>query len=1696
MEQLSASYSGLGSITLDSLSASGGFSAYFGAHIEVSANIDLSLKGLHVSFTGLTLSIGSMSLKGGGRVYYGDHLAVVASGKTQITSLYVKGGEASLGIGSLSADSGLSLYIGSYTQVDAALNLHISGLFASYAGFSGGLSSLSASGKAHVYLSDVVQVSASASLTLSSLHVSGGGINAKVESFSASAEGYLYIGENTEFDASGSLMLQNLYFSGFGVKLDIDSAHGSGKIELTYSTTSLSVNAAASANINGFNLETAGTKVGFNKLSITGGAFVVTSTEELSITGRGYLSLNGLTVKLTLETGSSVQATVEALSLKGSATLSIGDTLQAQTTVSLSIENAVVPGIIAVSQLSIDGAGSFSLDKQGVFAVKGKVNWEVSSDIVISHGNVDLDATGHLSLSDKLHFDLTVGSAGGHATIYLQIPGVATFDLENLVAPAAGTLTFEFTGSTANGEVYLDNSLDATWSYLAVSGSGAGGVINVFNGDVSASWQIQGNTATLHLLSNKGFSTSGEILGMISAGTTLDAGANVDLSAELVYTGQIPPDYVELSLSTSGGFSGTVGVETLHFTASIDSAHLYFKYDKNNPLDTVISAGARDLSVEVSWGGVQLWPPSWLNGDETVTLKAMGPDDTFWKTDSVSTNPGDLVQFKAEVLTGFNGNNNQDNNNQNNNQNNQVTSLSGGGDGRYIYEFIWGDGTNMFTDTSDDTSYFSSHTYDVEGTYIAKVNVYDTENNDELIGSSTVQVNVGGSPTPPHLNITLSTEKTFYYVGENIEFTAKISDDDNNDNPTVNALDGNSRYTYKFSFGDGTTFSDDSNSDSYKTTHSYDDWGMVYPTVTVTDHQTGLQGSATITIIIYRSPSDKLDVTLSANPLSPRTNEQVSFTVAFSENNNANNEQNGNNGAVNSLVDDGRYYIKLDFGEGNYSETYTDANTETFTHSYSSSGSYTVRAYVYDQDTGKSGDAIFTIYISGESQGCIEIEPNHINLGTSIEPGSTLTGEFLLENVGDTPVNWSVAEVPPKGDWSITPNNGEHLMPKSSVTIHFTVKAPQESNSDLNGYIKIWNRDNHEDFDIITILGSTPYTPGFYSPAVIFDKTSYVADENNVYRVTFDMSGCYDPDGGSIQKIRWDCNHDGVWDSPKQLFDLNGWWAAFDSNKQFTYDFSDEIPNDGNNGGDGQVTGLQSSGEEQQDSTKIIFVKVEIKDDDGQISSATAQVTIKYQNNENQPPVAVAGGPYYGDEDDGASVTFDASGSYDLDGSVVGYRWDFDGDGEWDTGWLSSATYTKSYSQYLSSVTSLSSEEYDDGGYHGLRLIVYRFLVKLFDLTQNEGFAKLIQTLAVDSGASQLTRTFTVRLEVKDDDGATDVDTAQVTIYLHQNQKPVAAISGPSSGKVGQSLTFSASNSYDPDGSIAGYRWDFNGDGSWDTGWLTYASKTHSYSSTGTYTVVVEVKDNDGATDTSAKTVKITSSQNQNPVAVVTGPTSGTKGNTYTFYGSNSYDQDGYIAYHAWIIYKEGTCFLAGTKVLMADETYRNIEEIKVGDMVKSYDENTGKTVNARVTMTFHHSKEEMAPYYLVINNLLRVTPEHLIYVNGNWTKADDIKVGDILQTFDGEQVTVYSIYKVYQRLKTFNLEVEKYHTFYANDILVHNSKSGSNSSPVWHTGAPSSKSYTFSSTGAYSVKLYVKDNNGATDTDTLQITITDGNNS
>ena len=56
-------------------------------------------------------------------------------------------------------------------------------------------------------------------------------------------------------------------------------------------------------------------------------------------------------------------------------------------------------------------------------------------------------------------------------------------------------------------------------------------------------------------------------------------------------------------------------------------------------------------------------------------------------------------------------------------------------------------------------------------------------------------------------------------------------------------------------------------------------------------------------------------------------------------------------------------------------------------------------------------------------------------------------------------------------------------------------------------------------------------------------------------------------------------------------------------------------------------------------------------------------------------PTADAGAAYTGNE--GSPITFNASGS--TDDSALRYRWDFDEDGVWDTGWLTSATATNTW---------------------------------------------------------------------------------------------------------------------------------------------------------------------------------------------------------------------------------------------------------------------------------------------------------------------------------------------------------------------------------------------------------------------------------
>jgi N-acetylmuramoyl-L-alanine amidase/PKD repeat protein len=175
----------------------------------------------------------------------------------------------------------------------------------------------------------------------------------------------------------------------------------------------------------------------------------------------------------------------------------------------------------------------------------------------------------------------------------------------------------------------------------------------------------------------------------------------------------------------------------------------------------------------------------------------------------------------------------------------------------------------------------------------------------------------------------------------------------------------------------------------------------------------------------------------------------------------------------------------------------------------------------------------------------------------------------------------------------------------------------------------------------------------------------------------------------------------------------------------------------------------------------------------------------------NTNPTANAGSPYAGKV--GQSIAFDGSKSSDSDGTISEYSWDF-GDG-------------------TTGNTQNPSHIYNTAG------------------------------------------TYTVKLVVKDNKGATSTEATTTTVIEAENSAPIANAGGPYSANAGDSITFDGSASSDPDGTITAYSWDF-GDGTTGNG----SKPTHSYTSAGNYTVKLIVKD-DKSTDSTESVAAVTVNQ-------------------------------------------------------------------------------------------------------------------------------------------------------------------------------------------------------------------------------------------
>ncbi len=111
---------------------------------------------------------------------------------------------------------------------------------------------------------------------------------------------------------------------------------------------------------------------------------------------------------------------------------------------------------------------------------------------------------------------------------------------------------------------------------------------------------------------------------------------------------------------------------------------------------------------------------------------------------------------------------------------------------------------------------------------------------------------------------------------------------------------------------------------------------------------------------------------------------------------------------------------------------------------------------------------------------------------------------------------------------------------------------------------------------------------------------------------------------------------------------------------------------------------------------------------------------------------------------------------------------------------------------------------------------------------------------------------YKVTLEAMDGGGLIGTYSAQVTVV--ENTEPFAHFYyNPVSGTTGRIFTFTTSKSSDSQylDSYLEYRFDWDGDGVWDTPYQQKTIWRHQFSEPGSYKIIMEAKDPEGATDTS-----------------------------------------------------------------------------------------------------------------------------------------------------------------------------------------------------------------------------------------------------
>lgn len=564
-----------------------------------------------------------------------------------------------------------------------------------------------------------------------------------------------------------------------------------------------------------------------------------------------------------------------------------------------------------------------------------------------------------------------------------------------------------------------------------------------------------------------------------------------------------------------------------------------------------------------------------------------------------------------------------------------------------------------------------------------------------------------------------------------------------------------------------------------------------------------------------------------------------------------------------------------DFGDGNTGTGHTPGQT------YQDVGTYLVKLTATDQD---GGVATVQLYVNVVNQPPVAV----INLGTPYVNGAA---PYILSSSA-LPTSYDPDGTIVSYEWDFGDGT-------TATGPSFTHEYPARGKYDLK--LKVTDNNGATATDVRTIkVNQAPIARFTTDPA---PPTKL----DPPLKVTFDASTSTDPDGGAETNMRY------MWDFGDGT--VTGWLTnpvidhTFTTRDQFTV----TLTVDDNQGGQDTKTVVALVG-----INKLPIVKLKPTPTGGIVAG------------QNVKP---------------ATWSFDPAGTFDPDGSIAQYTWNF-GDG------------TPTVTQASGPLGTLSHTFNDFG-------------------------------------------TFVVRLTVVDNLGSSAY--AEVTVKV--NQKPVAVIKpstpSPLLGGNGVPVNFDGLSSYDPDGTISAYLWNF-GDG----GTSTDSKPSHTWTTNGTYTVTLKVQDNNVPgyqSDVVSRQIVISNSPPTANIVTTPGPNganvvqSPNKPFLVQFNGTGSFDPDGNIVSYDWD-FDDGTAHGTTPTVSHSFTEYGTY-------MVKlTVTDNSGLTDTKTVKIRVNHAP---LPVISVVSGYPcgAKPPCTVVFDASNSSDPDGTLVGRIQWSIDGTNV-------------------------------------------------------------------------------------------